>query len=221
MALITKHLPDFPVHASTQMTLHHTSQIEAMAELGASRVILARELSLPELAEASRCAHANGMDIEHFVHGALCCALSGQCLMSNFAGCRSANRGTCAQNCRFVYKQQPEDGLAAEDTVLSMRDFSLIDRVGELIDAGVASFKIEGRLKGPDYVYTVSKAYADAVAVWKAGRQQPSPKDAASREEALRTVFARPFTTTPLDGDYSAAAVYASVAKASWWMAIW
>ena len=203
MALIKKHLPAFPVHASTQMTLHHTSQIEAMAELGASRVILARELSLAELADASRCADAHGMDIEHFVHGALCYALSGQCLMSNFAGCRSANRGTCAQNCRFVYQQKDASGAVTEDTVLSMRDFSLINRVGELIEAGVASFKIEGRLKGPDYVYTVSKAYSQAVEAWKRGRQQSSQ---SARDEALRTVFARPFTTTPLDGDYSAAA---------------
>lgn len=194
--LLRQQLPALPVHASTQMTVHDPSQVRALAACGVSRVIVARELALPELRNLSATAHDLGLDLEHFVHGALCYALSGQCLMSNFAGCRSANRGTCAQNCRFVYRQ--EDGEL--DTTLSMRDLSLVERVGELMAAGVASFKIEGRLKGPDYVYTVSRAYADAVAALREGRRPP---DAG---ESLRTVFARPFTSTPLDGEYGPSA---------------
>jgi putative protease len=198
-------VPSLPLHASTQMTIHHPSQVEVLARLGAERVILARELSLAEVAACTATAHRLGIETEHFVHGALCYAFSGQCLMSNFAGCRSANRGTCAQNCRFVYTGP---GTAPEgDTVLSMKDFSLIARIGELADAGVASLKIEGRLKGSDYVYTVSRLYRAAVDAWAArhapGKQSPSTAPTlAQARELLKDVFARPHTEAPIDGVY-------------------
>lgn len=188
-------LPGLERHASTQMTVHHPSQIEVLARLGARRVILARELTLAEVTRCGEAAAAAGVEIEHFVHGALCYAFSGQCLMSNFAGCRSANRGTCAQNCRFDYQRQ---GSTTVDTELSMRDLQLLERVGELADAGVVSLKIEGRLKGPEYVYTVARAYREATEAWAARRRLP----AAPLRERLRTVFARANDDAPLAGRY-------------------
>lgn len=194
--LLTQHLPGMPLHASTQMTVHHPSQIAVLAQLGARRVILARELTIAEIRACAEAARRCGVEVECFVHGALCYAYSGQCLISNFAGCRSANRGTCAQNCRFVYRH--EDGRGAADTLLSLRDLAALRRVGELAEAGVASFKIEGRLKGPDYVFAVTRAYRQARDAWAAGRTP----DWAALERELRAVFARPFTDGPLAGDF-------------------
>jgi len=195
--LLRLHVPGLPLHASTQMTVHDPAQISVLAGLGAERVILARELTLDQIRACAATARNHGIEIEHFVHGALCYAFSGQCLMSNFAGCRSANRGTCAQNCRFQYASP--NGI---DTELSMRDLALIDRIAELAEAGVASLKIEGRLKSPDYVYTVSRSYREAVEAW----QQRRTADPAIASAPLTEVFARPFTAAQLDGGYGAEA---------------
>lgn len=195
---LAREFPGLKRHASTQMTIHDPSQVAVLAGLGAERVILARELSLAEVAACTREADRLGIETEHFVHGALCYAFSGQCLMSNFAGCRSANRGTCAQNCRFDYAV---GDAAAPETEISMKDFSLIARIGELADAGVASLKIEGRLKGADYVYTTSRVYRAATEAWAAGKRF----DPAWARELLKDVFARPQTEAPLDGVYGPA----------------
>jgi putative protease len=197
---LTREFPALKRHASTQMTVHDPSQIAVLAELGAERVILARELSLTEVTACTVAAHAVGVETEHFVHGALCYAFSGQCLMSNFAGCRSANRGTCAQNCRFDY-QRGEGAGAAVDSEISMKDLALVAEVGALCRAGVSSLKIEGRLKGPDYVYTTSRVYRAAVDAWAAGQGS----DLAAARNLLKDVFARPATAAPLLGDYSPA----------------
>ncbi len=194
---LTRELPGLKRHASTQMTIHHPSQVAVLAALGAERVILARELSLAEVIACTREAERLGIETEHFVHGALCYAFSGQCLMSNFAGCRSANRGTCAQNCRFDYVA----GGTPPETEISMKDFSLIARIGELADAGVASLKIEGRLKGADYVYTTSRVYRAATEAWAAGKSF----DPVWARELLKDVFARTQTEAPLDGEYGSA----------------
>jgi putative protease len=196
-----REFPALKRHASTQMTVHDPSQIAVLAALGAERVILARELSLREVVACTEAARALGIQTEHFIHGALCYAFSGQCLMSNFAGCRSANRGTCAQNCRFDYQRQgTANASPAVDTEISMKDLALVAEIGALADAGVASLKIEGRLKGPDYVYTTSRVYRAAVDAWAAGR----PADVRGARELLKDVFARPHTAAPLTGDYAA-----------------
>ena len=195
---LARELPGLKRHASTQMTIHHPSQVAVLAALGAERVILARELSLAEVVACTREAQRLGIETEHFVHGALCYAFSGQCLMSNFAGCRSANRGTCAQNCRFDYTSPGSVDAGRIDSEISMKDFSLIARIGELADAGVASLKIEGRLKGADYVYTTSRVYRAATEAWAAGK----PFDPTWARELLKDVFARPQTEAPLDGIY-------------------
>lgn len=212
---LARELPGLKRHASTQMTIHHPSQVAVLAALGAERVILARELSLAEVAACTREAERLGIETEHFVHGALCYAFSGQCLMSNFAGCRSANRGTCAQNCRFDYTSS-ESGVRGPESVdpgprtpdsgrieteISMKDFSLIARIGELADTGVASLKIEGRLKGADYVYTTSRVYRAATEAWAAGKKF----DPTWARELLKDVFARAQTEAPLDGVYGSA----------------
>ena len=184
----------FARHASTQMTVYRPEQVTHLGQLGAERVILARELSLEEIAACVQAGRQCGVEIEVFVHGALCYAVSGQCLISNFSGCRSANRGTCAQNCRFVY----DDGNQV-DTHLSMRDFNLLEQVGSLADIGVASLKIEGRLKGPDYVFTVAQAYQQALAAWASQQSVP-----AATTAAVHDVFSRGFTADPLNGRYGA-----------------
>ena len=201
---LARELPGLERHASTQMTVHHPSQIAVLARLGARRIILARELELSEVRACADAARAHGVEVEHFVHGALCYAFSGQCQMSNFAGCRSANRGTCAQNCRFDYRREQgfADPSAAVDTELSMKDLELIERVGALADAGVVSLKIEGRLKGPEYVYTVARAYRAATEAWARG----SRFDATAERGRLREVFARANDGSPLAGEYGEAA---------------
>ncbi len=141
-------VPDVPLHASTQMTVHTLSGVEEAARLGLSRAVLARELSRDEIAEICR---RSPIEIEIFVHGALCFCYSGQCAMSAVIGQRSGNRGLCAQPCRLPY-----DGAYP----LSLKDNNLADYVPELEDMGVACLKLEGRMKRPEYVAAVTRVYA-------------------------------------------------------------
>ena len=142
-ALFREHVPDLPRHASTQMSIHNADGARLAQELGFSRVILARELSL---AEIKRIREAVDIELECFVHGALCMGVSGQCLLSAFLGDRSGNRGLCAQPCRLDFRAG-ERGYA-----LSLKDACLIPHCRELAEAGVTSLKIEGRLRRPEYV---------------------------------------------------------------------
>lgn len=190
--LIRRELPDLEVHASTQMTVHTPEQIEVLADLGARRIILARELSFGELERCAKTARQRGVEVECFVHGALCYAFSGQCSMSALATGRSANRGACEQCCRFDY----DDGRR-QGPLLSLGDLNLLDHTGQLAAAGVSCFKIEGRLKGPKYVFTVCQAYRAAVDAWAQG----ATLDSAHWQRRLREVFARPFTTGPVTGE--------------------
>ncbi|MDO5043123.1 MAG: DUF3656 domain-containing protein [Slackia sp.] len=156
-------LPQAKLHISTQMNTHDVDGIRAVAALGASRVTLARELTLLEVAEASAAAHEHGMTAECFGHGALCVCYSGQCFMSSLIGGRSANRGMCAQACRLPYSLHnaavrnplPSPG----EHLLSPKDLCTIDTLVELGVTGVDSVKIEGRMKSPEYVFTVVGVY--------------------------------------------------------------
>jgi putative protease len=190
--VLRQELPDLSVYASTQMTVHCRQQIEVLAALGARRIILARELSLEEIAACAATAAGFGVEVECFVHGALCYAYSGQCRMSFFAAGRSANRGACIQSCRFTY-----DLDGSEGPHLSMRDLCLLERIPEVVATGVASLKIEGRLKGPEYVFTVCRAYRDALTAVADGRAFA----ADARLAELREVFSRPFTLGPAFGE--------------------
>ncbi len=176
--------PGMPLHASTQMTCTDAEAVELAAELGASRVILARELSLEDVAAIRS---RTDVEVEVFVHGALCVAYSGQCLTSEAIGGRSANRGACAQACRLPY-DLVVDG-AVKDTgdrafLLSPEDLEASELVPKLVELGVASLKIEGRLKGPAYVAATTSLYRAAVDA--SFGEAPAPSE-AQRATALAT----------------------------------
>jgi putative protease len=166
--LIRQLSPDFPIHASTQMTITSAAGVEFARDLGCSLVVLARECSLKEISGIQQVLHAGALELplEVFVHGALCVAYSGQCLTSEALGGRSANRGECAQACRMPY-DLVSDGklvdLGDRRYLLSPQDLSGLDLLPELAQAGVASLKIEGRLKAPEYVANITRAYREAL----------------------------------------------------------
>lgn len=149
--LIRDHFPNLPLHASTQMTIHNSLGVQELASLGFSRVVLARELHIDEIRTI---AGKTAMELECFIHGALCFSFSGQCYFSSFLGGSSGNRGRCAQPCRRLYRYRGKEGY-----YFSPNDFSSIDMLPELVDAGVSSFKIEGRMKSAEYVASVVGAY--------------------------------------------------------------
>ena len=202
-------LPREALHASTQMNIHSAAGIEACALLGMGRVTLARELSLAEVADLAEVAASFGMQVEVFAHGALCVCYSGQCLMSSMIGGRSANRGLCAQACRLPYElhADSDEALAAPgEHLLSPKDLCTIDLLPDLIDAGVASLKIEGRMKSPEYVYAVVSVYRGVLdrvlaaqndGVGSASEVQATPFERRQLEEA----FSRGFTTAYLTGE--------------------
>lgn len=156
---IREWFPDLPVHASTQMTLCGSGGVKLLQEMGVRRAVLAREISLAEIAKIYK---DTGMELECFVHGALCYCYSGQCLFSSILGGRSGNRGRCAQPCRLAYqalaggKRPPVKG---EGTLLSLKDLCAIDQIPGLAEAGVFSLKIEGRMKRPEYTAGIVRIY--------------------------------------------------------------
>ena len=155
--------PGLALHASTQMAAHNRAGVEFLARNGFARAVLAREMSLPEI---QACADL-GIELEAFVHGALCVSCSGQCLFSGMVGGRSGNRGRCAQPCRMRYRMEDADGY-----LLSTKDLCALGALDDLREAGVDSFKIEGRLKRPEYVAAVTAAYRAAI------DQPAAPRDA-------------------------------------------
>ena len=180
-------VPDIPLHASTQMTIHNLAGVQAAAEMGLTRAVLARELSYEQIKYICR---NSPIEIEVFVHGALCFCHSGQCYMSALIGKRSGNRGMCAQPCRLQYSL----GGRMDDHPLSLKDNCLVDRIRELEDAGVTCLKVEGRMKRPEYSAIVTGIYSRAI------REHRRP----SREEMdmLIRAFSRDgFTQGYFDGD--------------------
>lgn len=153
---IIEAFPDLPVHASTQMTAHNLESVKKLEELGFKRVVLSRELSIEEIKYI--CNNTN-VEIEVFIHGALCISYSGQCLFSSMIGGRSGNRGTCAQSCRLPYELLEESKTIDKGYLLSPRDLCSIENLKELIDSGITCFKIEGRMKKPEYVAVVTSIY--------------------------------------------------------------
>lgn len=153
---LNKNFPDLDIHASTQMTVHNLQGVLKLQELGFKRVVLSRELSLQEIEYI--CKNSN-IEIECFIHGALCISYSGQCLFSSMVGGRSGNRGKCAQPCRLPYKLLENDTEIDKGFLLSTRDLCGLDFIPNLIKAGVTCLKIEGRMKSPEYVATVTRIY--------------------------------------------------------------
>ena len=183
--------PNVALHASTQMTLTSPEGIAFARRQGLHLAVLARELSLRELAKFPTATDPTGLPLEVFVHGALCVAYSGQCLTSEVLGRRSANRGECAQACRLPYSLevdgQPRD-LGDRSYLLSPQDLAAVDEIPELIRLGLRSFKIEGRLKSPDYLTAVTSVYRKAID--RALADQPTPASAEERYR-LEMTFSR------------------------------
>ena len=150
------------MHASTQCAIRTPQKAQGLESLGFGRLVLERELSLDQIRAISRSVRT---EIEFFVHGALCVCYSGQCYLSEYLTGRSANRGACAQPCRNLYDLQDASGkvLVRNKALLSLKDYQLIHRLEDLAEAGVSSFKIEGRLKNESYVRNVVKAYSEAL----------------------------------------------------------
>ena len=179
LKLCLERFPHLPVHTSTQMALHNASGARFLKNLGVQRIVLARECTLPEI----RSVAETGIETEVFAHGAMCVGVSGQCLFSSLVGGRSGNRGRCAQPCRMQYQYRGQTAAW-----LSPADLCVRDSIPELIEAGVASFKIEGRLKRPEYVAVVTKAYRQAIDAALEGRF--SPMEQAERD-LLTQIFSR------------------------------
>ena len=196
--LIRTICPDLPIHASTQMTLTSAECIRVAEELGIERVVLPRELSIKEIAKLRQ---STNVSLEAFVHGALCVAYSGQCLTSESLGGRSANRGQCAQACRLPYDLicDGEDvDLGNQKYLLSPQDLAAYDLTTDLIVAGISSFKIEGRLKTPEYVANITKHYRAAIDAAVKGEPVEFTRDEV-REMELS--FSRGFSPGWLNGD--------------------
>ncbi|MDD4334502.1 MAG: DUF3656 domain-containing protein [Desulfotomaculaceae bacterium] len=195
LRLARQAIPELPLHASTQMTVHNLPAALALKEAGVSRIVLARELSL-EAAEGI--VRESGVEIEVFIHGALCVCYSGQCLMSSMIGGRSGNRGRCAQPCRLPYVLVDRHGRALADPgsvgkyLLSPRDLNMSKNLPDLVRSGITSCKIEGRMKRPEYVATVVRVYRSLLDRAAAGGDFTVAPDEA-RE--LAQIFNRDFTT--------------------------
>ncbi len=188
LSVLRQLLPDMPFHASTQMAVHSLQGAQVARRLGCCRVVLARECSLAQAREIA----AAGPEVEVFAHGALCVAQSGQCLMSSMAGGRSGNRGRCAQPCRQMYEM---NGRGAY--LLSPKDLCMLGHMAALVESGAAALKIEGRMKRPQYVAAVTRAYRQALDEALEGRAF----DAEAAAQDVKRAFHRGgFTTGHLLG---------------------
>ena len=176
--LINKHIPDLKIHASTQMNIENQLKLDYIENKGIKRVVLPREMRNDEIKNLK-----TNMELEIFVHGALCYSYSGQCLMSSFKGGRSGNRGTCAQPCRQKYKIS---GLNTEDYYLSPKDLSLYDYLKEIAELNISCIKIEGRMRNKEYLAIVVSNYRKALNKLKSNKNRES--------EEINLVFNRGFS---------------------------
>jgi len=192
ISLSRKYLPDLPLHASTQMTLHNSEGVRFVKDLGIERVVLSREVSLEDIREIKE---RNAVEIEVFIHGALCISYSGQCLLSSLIGGRSGNRGYCAQPCRKKYRLYC-DGKQIKTCgsyLLSPKDLNMTSGLGAIIEAGIESFKIEGRMKRPEYVAGVARIYRRLIDSYL---KDPAGYSVSEEEqEILAQLFNRGFTS--------------------------
>ena len=197
LSLLSEKYPDFAVHASTQMTVHNSYHAEFLKKKGVVRIVPARENSVPELKAIKK----TGVEVETFIHGALCICYSGQCLFSSLVGSRSGNRGKCAQPCRKKYTLMV-DGRAVSTVgqyLLSPKDLNSSENIQKLMDIGVDSFKIEGRMKKPEYVAGVVSVYRALIdRSLKQNQNQTKNKNSLptlSEKEKLKKLFNRDFTS--------------------------
>ncbi|QEK12484.1 U32 family peptidase [Crassaminicella thermophila] len=191
---IREYFPNFELHASTQMFVHNFEGVKLLEAMGFKRVVLAREMSKEEIFKVKKNTQ---LDIEVFVHGALCISYSGQCLMSSMIGGRSGNRGRCAQPCRKQYTlidmdrgKKIKNNLG--DYLLSPRDLNTLENLNEILDTGIKSLKIEGRMKRPEYVATVVKAYRKAIDQYMLYKSRPQIDSKTLKD--VKQMFNRRFT---------------------------
>ncbi|MBL0709855.1 MAG: U32 family peptidase, partial [Colwellia sp.] len=189
--LINKHFPSLDIHASTQMTTHNAGQIPFLKKLGASRVNLSRELNLREISAITKVAQQHNTLVEVFVHGSLCVAFSGLCYSTSASVGNSGNRGRCSQACREEYETTP----SGNNFPLNIKDNSAFFDLPELINAGVHSFKIEGRIKGANYVHTVVDSFRKQIDGFV------ETGELTQNGERLYQVFNRDFSNAFLKGD--------------------
>lgn len=197
--LLKKFIPDLPVNMSTQAVVYDEYGVKFFEQYNVQKVILAREMSLSQLKETVKNTNA---DLEVFIHGALCTSYSGQCYMSSFLGGRSGNRGKCAQPCRLNYSfyDKEKDELLedfSEFPVLSLKDFMAGESIVELIEAGITTFKIEGRMKGPLYTSEVVKYYRQIIEDYYNGTKT----DTTNLKERVISTFSRGYTNSYLKPD--------------------
>lgn len=213
LALIKKHAPSIDIHMSTQVGIVNYATAAELYKLGAKRVVLSRETSLDEIKKI-REKIPGDMEIEAFVHGAMCVSFSGRCLLSAYMTNRNANRGECAQPCRWKYslmeeKRPGEYFPIFEDDggtyILNAKDMCMIEHLDKLIDAGVSSFKIEGRAKSAYYVATVTNAYSAALKCAKEKREVPQWV-----KDEVYNVSHREYCTGFYLGSYDASQIYES-----------
>ena len=187
--LVRKTYPNLEVHSSTQMHIHNLDGTQLMESLGVKRVVLARETSFKEI---KRIKSNSNVELEVFVHGALCVSYSGCCLMSYFNGGRSGNRGECAGSCRLKYDViDNQKVLNNEKYPISLKDLNSLENIGNLIDAGVSSLKIEGRMKSPAYVYLVVSLYRQAIDSYYKNKKVEINKE---KLHDLKVIFNREYT---------------------------
>lgn len=188
--LVHQTYPNLEIHASTQMNIHNQEGVKVCEDIGIKRVVLARETSVETIKNIKQNCN---VELEVFVHGALCVSYSGQCLMSSLIGGRSGNRGSCAGTCRLAYKVYDDKGnkLNNDEYVLSTKDLNTLDNISRIIDLGVDSFKIEGRMKRPEYVFLVVSIYRKAIDSYlETGNVIIDQKDI----KELKKIFNRDFT---------------------------
>lgn len=191
-----KRYPNTEIHASTQMNSYNVEQVKYLSSIGVKRVILARETSVDTIKKIKQ---EVDIDLEVFVHGALCVSYSGNCLLSYKQGGRSGNRGECAQPCRLKYSlYRDEYKVTDEAYLLSTKDLMTLDHMEEVIDSGVLSLKIEGRMKKPEYVVATTRAYREAVD----SLLYNTPFNLENRLEELKSVFNREYTKGYLLNEY-------------------
>lgn len=194
--LIRSIFPEMKIHGSTQMTVHNLYGAKFLEDMGFKRIVLARETPLEEIKNIK---NNTSIEIEGFIHGALCVSYSGQCLMSSLIGGRSGNRGTCAQPCRMIYDvvNMTDETLKSlnRSHILSTRDLNTLEYLDEIIESGVTSLKIEGRMKRPEYVATIVKNYRKALDKGKESITKEDKRD-------VRQIFNREFTKGIGLGDF-------------------
>lgn len=183
MMLVREMFPNLEVHASTQFNNSSIDTLKLLKEIGVKRAVVSREVSIDEIKEMEKV----GIEIEAFVHGALCISYSGRCLFSSMNGGRSANRGECVGSCRLPYKLQKNGKIIDDGYLLSTKELNTTTKIKDLLNSNICSLKIEGRMKSPSYVYLVTKFYRDLI-------DSNGNIDISSYEEKLKVLFNREFT---------------------------